>query len=199
METHFMLMRHARTEWNQQRRIQGQTDTPLAREGVDMARDWGRSLVRRNIDLILCSDLERARQTAELVNESLGVPLRTDPRLREQHWGDWAGLFVADLRAMHDEVRARENLGYGFRPPGGEDRLQVFERARQALVEAADEHGGKRILVTTHNGVLRVLAYRLLGMNFTPDEKRPVSKEYRLHHLVCTGGELAVRHLNLGF
>ncbi|WP_147819357.1 histidine phosphatase family protein [Salidesulfovibrio onnuriiensis] len=199
METHFILMRHARTEWNQQRRIQGQTDTPLALEGIDMARNWGASPELRDIDLILTSDMLRARQTSELVNERLDVPVLEDARLREQHWGDWTGLYVADLRAMRDTVRALENQGYGFRPPNGEDRQQVFDRAAEALHDAAKAHAGKRILVTTHNGVLRVLAYKLLGMDFIPDEKRPISKDYRLHHLVCADGELAVRQLNLEF
>lgn len=199
MDTHFILMRHARTEWNRQRRIQGQTDTPLAPEGVAMAAGWGQSVAQRRIDLILTSDLERARRTAELVNEHLNVPIIQEARLREQHWGHWTGLYVADLRAMRDEVRALENTGFGFQPPGGETRQEVFDRASRALCDAAREHPGKRILVTTHNGVLRALAYKLLGMNFTPDEALPISKDYRMHHLTCTAGTLAVHQLNLEF
>jgi len=199
METHFLLMRHARTQWNQQRRIQGQTDTPLAPEGIKTAKGWGPCLAGRGIDLILTSDLQRARHTAELVNEHLTLPVETDPRLREQHWGDWTGLYVADLRAMREEVRARESKGFGFMPPGGEDRQQVFLRASMALTDAAKKHAGKRILVTTHNGVLRVLAYKLLGMQFTPEEPLPIKKDYRLHHLICNGGRLRAHELNLEF
>lgn len=200
METRFTLMRHARTEWNRQRRIQGQTDTPLAPDGERMARGWGAALQGHDtFDVLLSSDLLRACQTAEIANRHLNLPMEKDARLREQDWGDWSGLYVADLRTMREEVTAQERRGYGFCPPGGEDRQAVFHRVKAALTDAAERHPGKHILVTTHNGVLRVLAYKLLGMNFTPDEALPISKDYKLHRILCLEGQLMMDKLNMDF
>ncbi|KAB1439124.1 histidine phosphatase family protein [Pseudodesulfovibrio senegalensis] len=198
-DTFLTLIRHARTEWNILRRIQGQTDIPLAPQGGVMARQWGNALVDKGYDRILCSDLSRAYRTAEIINEILGLPLEVDPRLREQNWGDWTGLAVDDLRAMREQVAEQEALGFGFCPPGGESRAEVLERSRAALQASATRNPGQYTLVVTHNGVLRALAYDLMGMQYTPDEKSPISKDYRRHELLCREATLNAFKLDMEF
>ena len=82
--TRFGLLRHAMTEWNRERRIQGQTDTPLSPLGERQAGQWGHLLKAYPWNRILVSDARRALDTAALINESLEVPVHCDPRLREQ-------------------------------------------------------------------------------------------------------------------
>ncbi|UCF56283.1 MAG: histidine phosphatase family protein, partial [Deltaproteobacteria bacterium] len=73
--TWFALLRHARTAWNEEKRIQGQNDIPLTPEGRFQAREWGRYLKQYRWDRIITSDARRALETAGLVNISLRVPL----------------------------------------------------------------------------------------------------------------------------
>lgn len=198
-DTFLTLIRHACTEWNIRRRIQGQTNIPLAPQGEVMARQWGNSLVDKGYDRILCSDLSRAYRTAEIINELLGLPLEVDPRLREQDWGEWTGLTVEELRAMRAEVAEQEALGFDFRPPGGESRAEVLERSSAALLASAARNPGRYTLVVTHNGVLRTQAYELTGMKYVPDEVSPISKDYRKHEILCRETTLNAFKLNMEF
>ena len=195
-ETIFSLMRHGRTVWNQDKRIQGQKDTDLAPEGVDQAKAWSRTLAKAVWDRVLTSDLSRARETARLAVGSLGLPTVEDPRLREQDWGDWVGRTFGDLGLddMEDVVR-RGLVGWEFTPPGGESRLQVLARARAALEQAAREHPGESILVVAHQGVLKCLLYDLLGLRFLPEENDPLEK-YRLHAVGVRGRDWRLVALN---
>jgi broad specificity phosphatase PhoE len=124
---------------------------------------------------IVCSDLERAVQTAELLNRSLNLPLEMDAGLREQDWGQWSGRCIRDLRIYAlDQVRQEEARGWEFCPPGGESRSVVLNRALRALRRVGERNLGKHVLVVTHKGVLKCLLYRLLGLRFLPDEGDPL-------------------------
>jgi probable phosphoglycerate mutase len=172
------LIRHAETAWNRENRIQGHLDSSLTKSGREQAYRWGLSLKRFPWDRILSSDLGRAATTANLVNLTLDLPIQTDPGLREQSWGLWEGKII-------DEIPASENLtgcGWSFRPPGGEGRETVRERAAGVLSRKAAEWPGQNILVVTHEGVLKCLAYRLLGRSFLPSEP-PLLKAGHLHRL----------------
>ena len=184
------LMRHARTAWNADRRIQGQTDTLLDDHGRAQARGWAGTLAALKVDAVYASDLLRARETAALACAGLSVRRHVDPRLREQDWGDWTGLGRAELRGEHAEaVAAQEALGFGFCPPGGESREELLARVRAALLDAAAAHPGARLLVVTHNGCIRALLHRLLGLGWLPGEPDPI-EPYRLHVLHAKDGDL---------
>jgi probable phosphoglycerate mutase len=191
--THFALIRHAETEWNREKRIQGQHDAPLTLEGRRQAEEWGRALSRYQLDHLVSSDLGRARLTATLMNRQLGLAATVEPRLREQDWGQWSGLRLSDLE--DDEIKAQEALGWHFRPQAGESRLEVLERSWQALVDIAHHLRGERVVVVTHGGVIRCLLYRLCKRSFLPEEP-PLLEPYRLHWLCCDGVGFQVERLN---
>ena len=195
MLTRFALIRHAETEWNREKRIQGQQDASLTAFGRQQAHRWGLALARYELDHIMTSDLGRASITATLINRHLGLPSSQEPRLREQDWGSWSGLKLSDLVKM-DELRAREKMGWHFRPLDGESRLEVFERSSQALVDAAKWITGKRILIVTHGGVIRCILYRLYDRDFLPQEPRLI-EPYRLHWLSFDGQGLEIDQLNV--
>lgn len=194
--TRFGLMRHAQTVWNRRKRIQGQQDSPLTARGERSARAWGRRLRGRGWRRILCSDTGRAVATARLINETLGLPLATDARLREQEWGRWTGLTVAEatLRFSRTPSPPAES-GWGFRPPGGESREEMWERGQKALVDAAARWPGSAVLVVSHGGMLRCLVNRLLGLRFTASEPRVLLPAH-LHLVRCGDGGLALETVN---
>lgn len=169
--THFGLLRHAVTEWNREKRIQGQTDTPLSPQGVRQAEQWGEVLKAYRWNRILVSDARRALETAAAINKALEVSMSSDPRLREQDWGEWAGMTLPQLKdeapLLLDE---QEQAGWNFCPPGGEDRLTVLDRSLKAIVGASEKWRGERILVVTHEGVIKCLIYDLCGRRFLPGE-----------------------------
>jgi broad specificity phosphatase PhoE len=187
--THFGLLRHAMTEWNRERRIQGQTDTPLSPLGELQAGRWGRLLKAYPWNRILVSDARRALDTAAMINESLKVPMECDPRLREQDWGEWTGKTIPQIKQEAPLLLAeQEKAGWNFCPPGGEDRRMVLDRSLKAIDGACEKSEGERILVVTHEGVIKCLLYALCGRRFLPEEPamiRPRSLHFLIHDRQC--------------
>ena len=195
-ETIFGLVRHAETEWNRQKRIQGQQDAPLTKAGRDGARRWGLRLARFQWDRLVSSDLGRALATAELINDRLELPLHPDPGLREQHWGDWTARTLPQLAAEQaDRLAALQAAGWDFAPPGGESRRRVLDRSRDALLAAARRWPGQRILVVCHEGVIKCLTYHLSGRRFVPGARK-ILKPRHLHLLSERAGRLELDRLN---
>lgn len=197
MTTRLLLLRHGETEWNRERRIQGQWDTALAPEGAAQALAWGRALARENISAIISSDLSRAERTARLLARTMDVPVRLDARLREQDWGLWTGETIAEITTGRHapDFQAIEGAGWEFRPPGGESRRDVLSRVLSALDDAATRHPGGTILVVAHLGVLQCLMNHLLDRHFTPGGPKVVAKR-ALHRLAHDEAGLRVERLN---
>jgi len=191
--THFALMRHAETTWTQEKRVHGRKDAPLTPRGREQAAGWAAILKRYHWDHLVASDLGRTRRTAALISQVLGVSFSLEPRLREQDWGCWSGVRFVEIDP--EELQAQEQRGWEFRPRGGESRLEVSERARQVLVEFAERWPGRRILVITHEGVIRCLLYSLLHRDFMRDEPR-LLESYRLHWISHGTEGLRIHRLN---
>jgi len=190
-------MRHGLTEWNRDKRIQGQTDIDLSEEGRDMARQWAESLADNHFDCILTSGLARAVQTAEIINEKLGnLPMHMDPRLAEQDWGEWTGLTKDELEKIRKLVKKQEYKGFAFQPPKGETRDEVMMRACDAFLDFSERNSDSRVLVITHNGVLKTLTYALSGLEFMPNEKCPI-EPYKVHRIECFENEIALGEINM--
>lgn len=191
------LLRHGQTVWNAEQRIQGQGDSPLTPIGQARVLAWAGKLSQDGWQHILCSDLGRAKETAELLNATLALPLTVDPRLREQHWGEWQGLPVAALRAMSEpELHRQTGIGWDFQPPGGESRHQVRDRALAALTAAHARLPGENILVITHLGLIKCLVYHLAGRAFLANEP-PILTKDAFHILAWDHGRLGLQQLNI--
>ena len=196
MRTRFALIRHANTEWNQGKKIQGQYDSPLTKKGVFQAKRWGGLLKHYPWDRIISSDLGRAVHTATLINEYLRVSMAHDTRMREQDWGAWSGKTPVQLKIEEPECFSRQiDAGWEFRPPGGESRLQVWERARQGILSIAEKRPGERILLVIHEGVIKCLVYRLFNRRFLPTEPALLRSRH-LHWLNCEKDVLRIEKIN---
>jgi len=194
--TRFGLVRHAETFWNRERRIQGQSDSALTAKGKKDADNWGRQLSRFSWDCILMSDAGRAVETATRINHHLQAPIDSDPRLREQDWGRWTGQIITQIETeASNRLQTKHKTGWQFCPPGGEDRLSVWQRSHSALTEAAVRWRAGTILIVTHEGVVKSLIYHLCGRNFLPGE--PALREsYNLPWLIFSNNALQIEKIN---
>lgn len=86
------IMRHGRTDWNDKRKLQGQTDIPLNDEGRNMAKEAAQNYKDINIDICYCSPLVRATETAKLVLAEREIPIIYDDRLKEMNFGVYEGI-----------------------------------------------------------------------------------------------------------
>lgn len=194
--TRFGLIRHAETRWNREKRIQGHLDSGLTPAGRRQAQAWGDRLKALPWEICICSDMARARATAALINSALDVPITCEADLREQNWGSWSGHTLAHITAkLPRRMDGLPAHGWRFRPPGGEDRIGVWERGQRVLTEAARKWPGATILVVTHEGLIKCLVYRLLQRRFLPTEPL-ILKPAHLHWLVCRQAKIAIEEIN---
>lgn len=152
-----LLLRHAESEWNAQGRWQGQADIPLTERGERHAAQAGPLLA--GFEMLVCSDLQRARQSAEIIAAGAGITaIITEPRLRERNAGPWQGLTRAEI-----EQDWPGYLRSGRRPTDYETDEQLARRADAALRDIgklADRNGTTDVLVITHGGLISSLTVR---------------------------------------
>ncbi|MBC3185071.1 histidine phosphatase family protein [Corynebacterium sp. zg-331] len=168
MTRRLILARHGQTLYNATQRMQGQLDTALSPEGEAQASEAARLLVGRGIARIVASDLERAARTARIIAEELGLPVTTDPRLRETHLGRWQGKTHREVDAAHPGARAAWRHDASWAPPGGESRLEVARRARPVIEELMARYAqwdDAAVLVVAHGGTIAALTGSLLDLN----------------------------------
>ena len=148
--TTLLLVRHGESDWNAEGRLQGHTDRPLSDFGRRQARQLAEALEGEELEAIYSSDLARARETAEIVGERLGLPVELDPDLREKDWGTWEGLTSVE----------RDRVEFV-----GESTEAHRERILGALRQISERHPGEaRILVVTHGGSMRRVQTAAMGM-----------------------------------
>ena len=147
--TTLLLVRHGETDWNAVGRLQGHTDRPLSDYGRRQARQLADELANEGLEAIYASDLARARETAEIAGERLGLPVVLDADLREKDWGTWEGLTAVE----------RDRVEFV-----GESTEAHQDRMLRALRRIAERHPGGRVLVVTHGGSMRRVQTAAMGM-----------------------------------
>jgi probable phosphoglycerate mutase len=128
--------------------------------GREQARDLGERLGSERVAGIVCSELARAVQTAEIVAGMLGLPVKVREGLQEFAVGDFVGR-PWDPAVFDPMVAAwlAGDLSAGV--PGGETGEQIVKRVLGVLDELADRFRGETILVVSHGGVILALMGRL--------------------------------------
>lgn len=154
--TTILLARHGETDWNAAGRWQGWADRPLTERGVAQARALADELASLALVAVYASDLQRARATAEIVADRLGLPVSIDPRLREVDVGSWSGLTTEEARERFPAAYARwRDGGEGW--DDGETYEHMGERVVAAIHDVAAAHDGDSVLVVCHGGAIRAV------------------------------------------
>jgi 2,3-bisphosphoglycerate-dependent phosphoglycerate mutase len=157
--TELTVIRHGETDWNRQHRFQGQIDVPLNAVGLAQADRLGAHLADEPIDVLVCSDLQRALRTAMPLHLPRSLVPQVDPLWREQSFGLLEGLDVPTIRSRHAGLWnrwVRHEADYAL-PQGGESNTAFHARVMRAMQALLAAHAGKRVVVVTHGGVLDML------------------------------------------
>jgi broad specificity phosphatase PhoE len=153
-----LLIRHAESQWNAAGRWQGHGDPPLSARGRQQADALAGELAGQGIDVLVSSDLARARETAAALARALGLVCVHDARFRELDVGAWTGLSREEIERRDPERLARFDAGDPDAPAGGaETRAQIRRRVRTAAAGLAAAHPARCVALVTHLGVIRAL------------------------------------------
>lgn len=150
------LIRHGSTAWNKEGRVQGHTDNPLDEEGLHQAAAIADRLSGETWDYIYSSDLLRARQTAEVIAERLGIPVTgLVPGIREMN----GGLIEGTTESERVERWGSEWKGMDMELESDQSGQL---RGSRAIEDLAARHPGSKILVVSHGAILRSTLRRLV-------------------------------------
>ena len=175
-DTRVELLRHGETVGGS--RYRGSIDDALTPQGwsamraaLDETSDW---------DHIVSSPLRRCADFARDLAQRHGLPFSLDARLREIHFGDWEGKTAADILASDPEALGRFwNDPVNYPPPDGEDVRALEARVLQVWEELVIRHAGKKILVVSHGGPLRIILGRAQGLSLTDSLRLEVAHARR--------------------
>jgi probable phosphoglycerate mutase len=132
----------------------------------------------------MCSPLQRARRTAELMQPP--APVTIESRLREMSFGVWEGKSVAQLRAEGGETfAAAERLGLDFHPPGGESPRIAMDRIAGWVREIAES--GEPVVAVSHKAAIRALLALATGWDMTG--RQPVKLDWKCLHFFTAHGD----------
>ena len=153
MPRRIVFLRHGRTAYNADGRIQGQLDVALDATGRAQAAALADVWLLDPPAVIVSSDLERARDTAAVVAGATGLALLQDPRLRELDLGAWQGLTSAQAAERFPAEHAAWHRGEDIARGGGETYAQAGARAAACVLDLLPTAG--TILAVTHGGTAR--------------------------------------------
>ncbi|MEZ0323249.1 MAG: histidine phosphatase family protein [Hydrogenothermaceae bacterium] len=166
MRKYIYLMRHGESEYNAKKIVQGHIDTSLTEIGFKQAKLAGEFLKDKNIKKIISSDLKRAYQTAKTVSEILGLPVITDHRIREMHFGTWEGMSYDYIYQNHIEDFHNWLSNPVKYPLPKQESVENFEKRLKLFLEDISNHDEDTILVVGHGGSIHGLLCISFGIPF---------------------------------
>lgn len=145
--------RHGQTEWNSLDRICGITDIDLTETGIKQAEELAEKAAEKgDIDLIICSPLKRARETARIVADRINKKIIVEEKLTEWNYGSYEGKH----RSAEGFAGAKTAFGVKM-PDGGESLFQLAHRVYTVIDDVREKYAGKNVLLVCHGGVCRVI------------------------------------------
>jgi alpha-ribazole phosphatase len=165
MADYLHLVRHGSTGSERDCRYLGRTDAPLDAGGRSQVEALARLLrAKRSCGRCVCSPLQRAAQTAEILRSATGCAPEVDADLREIDFGRWEGKMFSEIRdSSSEEVERWARLSPDFAFPGGESLRDFLDRVRRAADRLASDRA-ETVLAVTHGGVIKFMLCHLLGL-----------------------------------
>lgn len=145
-----LLVRHGETEWNAKKIVMGWKNSPLTELGLAQAKIAAQELSEKPIDLIITSDLGRAKQTAEIIAKQTGVDILKSWLIRERCNGEIDGMHKSDFDREHVNANPEEYNAESFNEMT--ERADAFVQSLKHLPIKAEN-----IVIVAHNGILNSL------------------------------------------
>ena len=162
---HLILVRHGETEWNVQRRYQGQFNVPLSSVGRQQAERIAQRLAGQKIDAVYASDLERAWETAAIIAAKHNLAVASEPRLRELKFGVLEGLTFDEAQIQYPEMITAWLKDFN-QPPQGAESVDLFNARIIALLDdLKQKHDEQTLLLVGHGGSLSEILRVVLGLS----------------------------------
>ena len=162
LPTKLLLIRHAQTEWNIQRRFQGHGNSPITEEGQEQLQRLKSRLAGVEFDVVYSSDLGRTMETSQMLS---GKKRIEEPRLRERGVGVLEGLNLEQIMAKHAEAFQAFRAGdKDHQIDGGESLQTALNRAWEFLEEMPVKHAGAELAAVSHAGLIRLICKQILGL-----------------------------------
>lgn len=153
-------VRHGQTDLNLAKKMQGGgTEKELNETGVSQAYNTKKELENVKYDLVICSPMKRAKQTAEIIKEGRDIPIITDERIRERKLGDYEGRDVTE--EMENNIWDYK-LNYNI--PNGENLHDFEKRIDEFFDDIKEKYHDKSVLIVAHGGIAKVIKAHLYGM-----------------------------------
>src|SRR3989338_8359888 len=150
-----LFIRHGESEGNKHKCIQG-PNTPLSQEGRKQSRELGKKLAKEHIDVVYCSTMDRAKQTAELAFGHRKIQMVELDIIQEKLDGEWEGKPLSEINwELLTGTFETKNA------PGGECLLDVQKRAK-AFLKILEKEKRSKIAVISHGTVIRLIIGHLL-------------------------------------
>jgi len=157
-----ILIRHGKTDWNRELRIQGgSSDTPLNAEGRQQAENMALRLSQRSIKAIYSSPLKRALETAEIIARHCNIEMVVEKSLKEIEAGKLEGVTSAELGVRFSELLTQDGVSY--RVPGGESLTDLQQRSWGIMQQINHKHpDGELVVVSHYFAILTVICSALM-------------------------------------
>lgn len=163
------LIRHGETDWNREKRAQGQQESVLTTTGRQQAAELRTRLADTRFDAVYCSSSVRARETADILFAESGLTIHVCERLREIRMGAWEGRLYDEIkRSDPQQFHAFWHQPDQFELPGAETYADVQQRALQRLDEILANEMAREIAIVSHGVLIKTLLCAI--------ERRPLAK-----------------------
>ncbi|UUI03851.1 histidine phosphatase family protein [Oceanobacillus jeddahense] len=169
--TEICMIRHGETNWNKEKRIQGNTDIPLNETGKSQAEVCCAAAKQFEPTVLITSPLARAKVTAEIINKDLRLPLHEMKAFVERSYGDAEGMTIEDRNRYFPD---REDI------PNVETFEDLKQRGLKGLEEVCERYPDERVLIVSHgaliNSLLSVISKGELGTGITFLQNTSITK-----------------------
>lgn len=163
--TFIYFVRHGETVLTPTRKFSGTgaLDPELMQDGLDQAELVAEEAVKLGAEVLIASPLNRTRQTAEAIARTTGLEIIFDEAWFELSFGSWDGKSIEEVKEQEPDAYQAWLNSTAYAPGGGESWDQATVRIEEALEKLIAEYPGKKIIVVTHNGVIKTAVRLAIG------------------------------------
>lgn len=160
------LVRHGESEWNVQKKIQGQQDIPLTKKGSKQAHLIAHRLINEKIEKIYCSDLNRAYTTAKIIGNKLNLDIIPMKEFREINFGVWEGITneIMNTKYSNELILWRKEPDK-LRIEGAETLKELQHRAMKGINKIINDDTINNFLIVSHSATLKTIILGLLDID----------------------------------